>query len=130
MVNHPSRSRRLDPDLSTLETVKQYIERHVGNTDPDLTAADVLETVEDDEKLIGFEVEPRSVTKYVRDSGEYERYDLLAEADGYKHMAAVVAVIDLGGHYGLTRNEVGYFAWADRKKADAMADRLNKQLSA
>lgn len=81
--------------------------------------------------IVGFAVENRSVTRYVRDSGEYERYDLACDKDHkHSHMIAVVVDVDLGGHYGIERNAFAYFRTSERKLANAMAKRLNAELFA
>jgi len=125
MVNHPNRSRL--GDLNTLETVKSYLARMVANSDPDLTLADIIEQeIDDDERILAFEVEPRTIIKYSTDSGEYERSDQPAKEHDFVHMRAVVAVIDLGA-YGVIRQPVAYF---DAKAGSpvSMAARLNKEL--
>lgn len=126
MTNHPNRSRL--GDLSTLESVKSYVSRLIDNSDESLSLADVIEEyLHEDDKIIGFEVEDRTVTKYSTDSGHYERDDICAKAGDFVHMRAVVAVVDLGA-YGHSRNPVAYFE-ARAGKAERMAARLNKELA-
>lgn len=128
MVSHPNRSRL--GDLNTLETVKSYLARTVANSDPDLALADIIgsEIDAEDEKIVTFEVEERTICKYRLDSGEYERTDAPTKHGEHVHMRAVVAVIDLGGTYGLSRVPVAYFD-AKQGAPNRMANRLNKGLA-
>ena len=131
MTNHPNRSRArwTEADPSTLETVKSYVARLVGNSDHALTLADAIKEADaaDDERLLGFEIDAQSVSKYLRDSGEYERCTFSAGERDHIHLAVVVACVDLGGHYGVDRRAVAYFEWADRAKAATLVKRLNSE---
>lgn len=114
-----------------LETVRDYTARMTQNAIDDLdgeyTLTDALEAAvwEPGWRIEQFIVQPRTVTKYITDSGSWERTDADAAEGDVVHMWMVEAIAEGANCGGLG----GRLYFTGRRQAASMAKALNAALA-